>query len=226
MRAVIPYKMPGTGTELKYAVRSLYKHCRDLTGILLIGDKPDWFRGDHIPATDSAREKELRLIRKILLCPDELFLYTNDDFFMLSDFNAITLPDYYDRTCGEMAMRHGSPQYKRMYENCPPDWLNYDVHAPMCMAIGQFKAAYELMDNVQPIKTMYQQGRGIGLNLPLTSFRSGERVVDSKIRGVHTRAELDFHIVGRDFFSTHNSAVDSTMIRFLNDLYPDASPVE
>lgn len=218
MRAVIPFKQTsGAAVELRYAIRSLVKHCQDLTGVLLIGDCPDWFTGDHIPATDLPNQKERNMMRKVRLCPDFLFLYTNDDFFALTDFYSGTLPDYYDMTCGEMAIRHKSPTYKRMYEACPADWLNYDVHAPMMMECGRFDALYRLMDEVMPIKTMYQQGKSTGLNL---------HMVDSKIRGIHTRAELNFHIIGRDFFSTHNSAVDKTLIKFLNDLYPDASPFE
>lgn len=215
MRVVIPYKLSGNGEELRYAIRSMYKHFIDITGVLVIGDKPDWYKGDHIDRGDIRGQKELSIMSKVLMCPDGAFLYSNDDFFALKDFQVLTLPDYHDYTCAEMAMKHGKGRYRDMYAACQPQWLNFDVHTPMFMHLESFKERFDLMDEQIPIKTMYAH------NSPRAEYYT-----DSKIRGYHTTKELEYHIWNREFFSTHDSAIDDTMIKFLRNLYPDASPAE
>lgn len=38
------------GDELRYSMRSVERHFVDLKNIVVCGDKPDWFGGDHIPS--------------------------------------------------------------------------------------------------------------------------------------------------------------------------------
>lgn len=214
MRLVIPYRLAREGIELRYAIRSIYKYFPILSGVLLVGDRPTWYRGDHIPLADLKGQKERSMQLKVLQCEDAIFLYSNDDYYALAPFGA-DLPDYYDTTCRDMAERHTIASYKEMYNNCPPDWHNLDVHTPMIMSRPQFIVTYQAMGDVQtPIKTTY--GRGLG----------SERIADCKIRGAHDLAELDYNTRDRPFFSTHDSAIDNNLIAFLDNLYPDASPYE
>lgn len=222
MRLVIPYQYTENSEELRYAIRSMVKHFKPLTGVLLIGDKPEWFCGDHIPLADVMypdqpgriwKERSMQL--KVLACPDEAILYSNDDFFALQDFD-IT-PYYYNVTCREMAERQTIMSYKDMYEQCDPEWKNFDVHAPMIMMLDKFRASYKEMTDIDcqwPIKTMYAHDF-IG-----TSFS------DLKIRGHHTYAELEWLVKDRDFFSTHNSALNINLISFLKNLYTNKSAYE
>src|SRR5688572_1044615 len=140
MRLVIPYRLPADGgIELKFAIRSMVKHFKPLSGVLLIGDKPEWYTGDHIPYADRKGEKERSMQLKVLQAPDEIFLYSNDDFFALQDF--MHVPNYYDTTCRDLAERHPIASYRQIYNNCLPKWLNYDVHTPMLMTKRGFKAS-------------------------------------------------------------------------------------
>lgn len=150
---------------------------------------------------------------KVLQCPDKVFLYSNDDYYALEDFD-YQLPHYYDTTCRDLALRHPQRSYREMYNNCLPDWLNFDVHTPMIMEKQRFKETFEAMDGQTPIKTTYGQG------LP------GWYLADMKIAGEHNKELLDYKTRDRPFFSTHDSAVNADLIEFLNNLYPDKSPVE
>lgn len=151
---------------------------------------------------------------KVMQAPDENFLYSNDDYFALQPFG-LDLPNYFDYTCRIMAEQSQHEGYREMYNNCPPHWLNFDVHTPMIMNKARFIQRYKAMGDVQtPIKTTYAQG------LP------GEYLCDAKIRGPHEPDELEYKTKDRPFFSTHDSAIDYNMLEFSHNLYPDASPVE
>jgi len=214
MRLVIPYRLSGEGLELRYAIRSMVKHFKPLSGVLIIGDKPEWYRGDHIARADLKGEKEKSMMLKVLAAPDPVFLYSNDDFFAAADFGP-DLPNYYDVPCEELAIRHPQADYRKMYFNCGPAWLNYDIHTPMIMQKARFITQYSRMDEQTPIKTTYANG-----------LTGAAYLCDMKIRGEHTAAELVDLTRDRPFFSTHDSAVNVDLIDFLNTLYPNASCYE
>ena len=71
MKLLIPYRRcPNNGLELRYAIRSMVRHFKPLSGVVLIGDKPNWYCGEHIPATDTGA-KEWNIVNKILSSPYE-----------------------------------------------------------------------------------------------------------------------------------------------------------
>jgi len=214
MRVVIPYRLSGEGLELRFALRSMFKYFAGISGALLIGDRPEWYKGDHIPLADLKGEKERSMQLKVLQAPDEVFLYSNDDYFANQPFN-YDLPDYYDTSCRDMAERHTVASYRAMYSACGPDWLNFDIHTPMIFVRRHFIKTFEGMIAQTPIKTTYGQDRKLG-----------QYLCDIKIRGQHTKAELEAQVKGRPFFSTHDSAVNKSLITFLYEKYPVASPWE
>lgn len=216
MRLVIPYRLAGEGTELLYAIRSMVKHFKPLSGVLLIGDRPEWYQGDHLPAADLKGEKEKSMQRKIALCPDPVFLYSNDDYFALRDFDE-TLPNYCGAKCYEMAARHDIGSYRQMYQNCPPGWLNYDVHTPMIMRKVQFRYNLAKMTDQTPIKTTYMGGWLQGRT---------QWLYDMKIKEKYSLSELHFMIKDRPFFSTHEAALNDDLLALFRELYPEKSPYE
>lgn len=216
LRLVIPYRLSGDGVELRYAIRSMQKHFTALSGVLLIGDRPEWFTGEHIPCADIKGQKERSIQNKVLQCPDEIFLYSNDDFFALQPFD-LTLPNYYDTTCNDMASRHPIHSYRDMYGNCPGSWLNFDIHTPIIINRAKFKQSYYSMDGQTPIKTTYGN---YGQKLP------GTYLHDFKITGRHSEGEINELIKYRPFFSTHDSSINVAFIASLNYLYPNASDYE
>lgn len=217
MRVVTPYRQTADdGTELCYAIRSMVKHFKPLSGVLVIGDRPTWYTGDHIPCADLKGEKERSMQLKVLQAPDGVFIYTNDDYFSNSDFS-FDIPHYFDTTCRDMAEKHPIDSYRKMYNNCLPHWLNYDIHTPMLVHKKEFKEAYEKMDAQTPIKTTY--GNSIGVY-------GIEYLADCKIKGEHSYEEIIYATKDRPFFSTHDSAINADMLAFLENLYPNASPYE
>ncbi len=217
MRLVIPYRLPQDGgIELRYSIRSMVKHFKPLSGVLIIGDKPEWYIGDHISYADIPGEKERSMQLKVLQAPDTSFLYSNDDFFCNASFSYY-LPQYYDTNCGDLAVRHPIDSYRKLYNNCLPVWKNFDIHVPMFMNKTVFKLSYSAMDAQTPIKTTY------GNYLQRVD---NEYLCDCKIKGEHSHEEIIYATKDRPFFSTHNNAINADMINFLESNYPDASPYE
>ena len=205
MRLVIPYRScPNNGYELKYAIRSMVKHFKPLSGVVLIGDKPGWYCGEHIPAADTGA-KEWNIVNKILLSPYEDFLYSNDDFFAAQDFDE-TLPNYYSTTLRE-ARVHG--KYVGRVINCRsvyPDGLFYDIHTPMVINLTKYREANNLPQTKEYLcKSLYGNFIGGGVQLPDNKIRNGKLIPPGS------------------FFSTNDRTCK--MIN-LNELYPEKSDYE
>lgn len=176
----------------------MVKHFKPLSGVVLIGDKPDWYCGEHIPAADIEGRKEYSIYNKLMQVKGTV-LYSNDDMYALKDFST-DLPNYYKGLCSEH--RTHDKKYKDLYNACPAGWLDFDCHCPMIIDTTKFKWLAADM----PIKSVY----GNTNNLPATKF------TDMKIRGDWP------DLTGRDFFSTHDTADLSK----LAEMYPIPSQYE
>lgn len=208
MIVVIPYKDDGcNGHELRYCIRSMVKHFKDMTGVCLIGDKPTWYTGEHIAAKDEGR-KEQNIVNKVLSSPYENFLLCNDDIFALKDFYS-SLPLYYS-----MKLKHykGGGRYPERVNNVIelyPDGLMYDIHKPMVINLEKYKEANSKADwDKKDYLTKSVYANYIG---------GGEQLDDYKIK---TGSVVD---MGRPFFSTNN--LTGRLIRF-EEIYPNASQYE
>jgi hypothetical protein len=220
MICIIPYKRQNDGTELRYAIRSLVLYFSDLDDVILIGDKPSWYRGRHIQYSNaaSASTKEGNLIAKVKAhAPSGPFLYSNDDFFLNHSYSAETLPAYYSHTCRHMALQARDTTYRRLYSNCLPTWLNYDVHVPSILNGDLFRRLKP--DGTLPIRTGY-------FNKIDQSLFKREEYADNKIRGHHTYDELQSKISIRPFFSTHETAINDDLITLFDQMYPNATRFE
>ena len=205
MKLIIPYRLdPNNGFELRYAIRSMVKHFKPLSGVVLIGDKPDWYQGEHTPATDTGA-KEWNIVNKILLSPYEDFLYSNDDFFATQDFST-DLPNYYSTEL-RAARVHG--KYINRVLNVMdiyPDGLFYDIHTPMVINLTKYREANNLPQTKEYLcKSLYGNFIGGGVQLPDNKIRNGKLIPPGP------------------FFSTNDRTCK--MIN-LNELYPDASEYE
>lgn len=211
MIVAIPYKRDKlNGTELKYAIRSIAQHFRWGHTFTLITDKPPtWYKGAVIPCRDRPGRKEYNLYRKLMTVKPEIVLYTNDDFFALEDFDR-NLPYYSSKTCG--TYRPKDPAYRKLYNNCPAEWINFDIHTPMIINA----AVYPEWTIDRPIKTTYANM----LKLPATE------IVDCKFSKPRSKEEILEIIADRPFFSTDQRAVNKAMIEVFEQLYPKPSCCE
>lgn len=207
MRLVIPYKTQGEGVELRYAIRSMFLYFKDITGCIIVGDKPDWYTGEHIQFPDEFGRKEFSIYQKLMQVQDTV-LYSNDDFFALKPFGA-DLPYYYTGKVRDYAGK--DKRYRDLYRACLPTWLNFDGHTPMIIDTKKFEWIVD-----RPIKTYYANQN----NLP------GTPLIDLKITGKYLYSEYKNLIKGRPFFSTKDNEDCPNMVKLWNELYPTPSPFE
>lgn len=133
MRVVIPYKRE-KNKDLFYAVKSIEKNYELLDEIIIVGDDPPFkFDGRVIYCRDG-NDKEANIFNKLKCVPGEV-LFTNDDIFFMQKVRDV--PNYYKGLCGDR--NNESPYYKLMYQRCPPEWLDFDVHCPMIINTDVFQ---------------------------------------------------------------------------------------
>lgn len=208
MKVVIPYRYDKDhGNELKYAIRSLVKHFKPLSEIVVVGDCPDWYAGAHIYLPDTDKRKEYSIYSKLIQVKG-VVCYSNDDYFALQPFD-IDLPNYYRCQCRNV--RPADKTYRELYHNCPGEWLDFDVHTPMIIDTTKFN-----WDIDRPIKTYYANQNKL----------KGKYLADCKVRGTKTYEEIKYDIANRPFFSIDGNSKLGGMPRILNELYPDKSKYE
>lgn len=191
--AVIPL---GSGSrwfnnELRYSLRSAnYEH------VVLVGDKPDWFTGDHIPAKDGS-VATLNIWNKIkAACLDprvsDNFFYANDDYFYLQPL-VMPYPNYYG------TLQNGNNAYKDICRHTMRILkLNglgtnfYDIHRPMMINKNKFLECYDFFSNHTCIglglivKSCYGNYLNIG----------GEQVPDLKLSVWNGCPDVDMFSIG------------------------------
>lgn len=194
------------GLELRYAIRSMVKHFKPLSGVCIIGDKPTWYCGEHIQAGDNTERKEFNIVSKILLSPYEDFLLTNDDIFAQQDFDE-TLPNYYNGPLKD-AVCYGKYNLRRNnVMSIYPDGLFYDIHTPMIINLTKYKEA----NNVNWVQYEYLQKSLYG-----NFIGGGELLPDCKLRSAGPIPKVPF-------FSTNER---SAKLINLQLLYPKQSEYE
>lgn len=209
MKAVIPYKLDlRGGLELRYAIRSLVKYFTPLSAIVLVGQRPSWYKGDFIPFDDIPGRKEFSIYSKLMQVQGKV-LYTNDDYYALKPFDE-NLPNY----CNGFMWQKRRPvdrTYRDLWACCPQHYVFYDIHTPMVIDTTKFTWAVDM-----PIKTYYANQNNL----------QGTYLADCKISGAVSYDYIKNRIAGRPFFSTHDNAQNREMQRVLNELYPEKSQYE
>lgn len=126
--------------ELRLSLRSIDKYALNLGRVFVIGEKPDWIKNVvHIPVNDDLTS-ENNVFKKILIaCKSgisENFVFMNDDFFMLNEFNAETYPYFIN---GDVKYIENPSRYQMVLNNSIvylqskgiEDVLDFRVHCPI-----------------------------------------------------------------------------------------------
>jgi len=165
MTIIIPYTHSAfDGEELRYALRSIEANIKNAGNIILIGDKPEWFKGEVIPQTDlyDAKFHEVNIYRKLAKAfqKHDKFLYWMDDVFCMVPHDANKFPDYGTKEWPNIALWKN---YAITIENTKDivgrDSTYFDVHTPMVLEERAFTASFKDIDWYKPngycIKTIY-----------------------------------------------------------------------
>lgn len=215
MDIVYTYRKGGQdGIELKYSIRSMVKHTP--CSILLVGDRPKWYKGPYIAIANDLPHAAANIIKKLRAGIHALSgdaLWCADDHYALQDFDE-TLPAYYSGTIGNTRFTDSS--IRSITRTLPAHWLNGIIHAPLMIYRKHFNAVFP-DDLPRLIRTEYIN-RVMGLDL--------RPISDLKFREAAPIEYLRQRIQGRPFFSTADSAMTIGMVQLLQELYPIPSPYE
>lgn len=181
----------GDNEELRYSIRSVVKYAT-YDNIWVIGNKPDWYKGNYIEVKDIGHKFEnITNCYKILPSIGALsedFVLMNDDFFILKPLGR--MPIFYDGTLTNKIDSHtlinGLSKYarilikakKELMKNGIEDPLCYEVHMPM--VFNKTMLSYMEHTNDAP-RSMYGNTYGIG----------GIKVKDVKIYKNNGRVNIE-----------------------------------
>lgn len=204
--------------EIFYMLRGLHKHHPEAEP-LIIGHKPYWYKGRHIPHQDviGCKENKIRLKLNEAALLEPSFVLANDDHFLLAPFDG---RNYADRTLRDMdSYLFGGP-YKNTIANTAAligwDAPYFDVHTPMIIDSQRFLelSRYDWSHrNTMCLKSLYANG------IEPVQFK------DKKIDAAFDISELKELNKGRWIFSTSDNLY-APMSRYLQLLYPERSPWE
>lgn len=229
-------------TEIKYAIRSIFKHSTEGVGkIFIIGAKPEFFdysdRLIHIPFFEN-RAKEVNIWEKVLTaCKDERvsdeFFFSNDDYFFLQDFEMSSFPHFHKGSIREFDwIQKPLHQIKDSYrkktyltmlalEKHGYETWHFDIHTPNRVEKKKFIDAYNCFQ-----RDIY---RNTGL-LISTTYGNYNRLTPTYCKDIKIKRKgLESFINNYTehlLFSTNDDVQGPEFLDFLNTIYPDKSPVE
>jgi hypothetical protein len=234
---VIPYKYShASEVQLRYALRSIEKHLKGYGEVFLLGKAPTWCQNlVEVPTPDIDRnfdkiyQKERAIYEKVRLAcylPEisNTFYFTNDDHYLLTDFDAGKFPLYWSGDWEEQAERPDI--YRETAKNTLAELRNrnlsdilYDCHTPILYNKKKFLKLEGLDWNKKygyGIKTMYAALNGL----------QGELIHDLKLRVDISITFIKCCLLGKKVFSTDDKAMGPGVISVLKELYPNKSKYE
>ncbi len=180
--------------ELRFSLRSLEKHCKDFTKVIIGGEKPNFINNkiDYIPIKEAQGNKEYRIAMKIYELCNHIngdFLFMNDDFFFLRPTKLENYPNY---SKGDLKATQQAQHYQKAIQDTQ-DYLkelghtthHFDVHTPIIYNAKKFQALLphfeksRLSTNGFVVKSLY----GNIYNLEPT------QIVDCKLTTLQTQSD-------------------------------------
>ena len=160
---IIPLRNNDDGRYLRYALRSLTQ--QGVTRCILVGGKPRWYVGDHVPFPDYTPERKEENIRDKVHAGAKLateFIFSNDDHMLLA-------PVTYAHNKGLLSQtligRNPNGSYSRLLVNTMQrygDVPNADTHSPQVMtAAGVERCMFDWPKFGIGFKTCYCQENGV-----------------------------------------------------------------
>lgn len=162
MDVIIPVRNHPNNPTLKYAIRSICQQ-HDVTRIVIVGHKPDWFTGFHVEHKDYPVDQIAQNIRDKTIAGAKYtsgqFIFANDDHFLLAP---VSQPTHNKGLLSEcVANRNPNGSYTKLLQNTINlygDVPNVDTHCPMIMTTeGVERTAFDWPKWGLGFKTVYAQ---------------------------------------------------------------------
>jgi len=222
MDIAIPYKASQyPGVELKYALRSIGKYLTGYDKVILIGDKPEWYTGDHVTYYSQTDGKERDIKNRILkaceLPISDNFLIFHDDHFLLKPLDVTEIKPWHGETL-TLTLRRARSAYwmavKETIEYFPEtEPLDFDIHTPCIFNKDLFRQINtdDAWFKEKCLKSLY--------------FNSIECepvfMKDLKINTTDATKPVIYRAIeGRLFFSTGPIAMQEDLLQVFDELYP------
>lgn len=205
--------------ELRYSIRSMEKYYPNLGDVYVIGEKPAWYRGKHIPFEEKWKRTEnvFRKQRLISSMPglSENYVWMNDDIFLLEP---VEHKHYTFKTVADKwPVKPGNGYWE--YIQSKLEWKNFCTHSPFIVNKHDWMEIMKGVDLVLGFSPMDYYGN------KSTLWERVELPGDSKFRD-QTLPELKDFIKGRSFFSAHSGMKRKVFVPFLEGLYLEKSNFE
>jgi hypothetical protein len=217
---ILPYRPEiFEGMELLYALRSIEKNLSGFDNLIIIGQPPDWFKGEWVSAQNYPGRKQYTIYQKLLIacelnnCSDN-FIMWNDDHFLLQPLSVNDFKYWHNGTLKDELARPNI--YARYYNAVKktldfiPDGINFDIHVPIVYNKDQFRKLFCNKQNEICVKRYYCNAIGL----------QGECMDDLKIDKLLSEEAIKELIKDRLFLSTTSNAMRAPMIKVLGEMFP------
>jgi hypothetical protein len=225
----------GNENELRYSIRSFYKHLKGFNRVVVCGHRPAFLKGViYIPVEDPHRNNPARNIYEKILAVCQRdgitsdFICSSDDIFLMRDFEAPCFPYYFTGPMSEVFTKLSEKNYYKGHVKTTLDALTntgkpslyYNLHCPVVYNRQKFLQVMPAYD--WTIKKGYISKSLYCNNVGVT----GERADDCKIHTPKTSTAIRRKIEGKPFFSTNKHSFTAKMEEVLEQLFPIPSPWE
>lgn len=219
----------GLGDELRYSIRSLAKNAPE-GRVWLVGGKPEWFNGDHIPvkAVGGKFKNISECYWVIARCEDisEDYVLMNDDFFILEKIDSI--PTLHGGLLSSKITTYMKMLGPTMYSNILGKALHhlrskkisepfdYDIHVPMVINRKTF---------IDIVPRDSQAPRSVYGNLANVG---GTEIQDVKTYNnpQYKSRSYEYSNSNSPYISTDDDTFEELYNQVLKDMFPEPSKYE
>ena len=240
----------GTGSkwqdnELRYSLRSLHDHAKNVGSVYIIGERPQFLKNiNHVYVKDRKQPcwKERNIMSKVLVAcslPElsENFLFLNDDHFFLPPVSKIDIskfPFYHHKNELEETLERRKrgrefnlDRYARSLRNTVRvlkerglPLRHYDIHVPILYNKKHFVEIMAQYDWEKyfgyVVKSLYSNTLGV----------TPVELSDCKLLRSMSYKKIEARIEDRIVFSISDSSLSFKLKHTLQTLYPNHSPWE
>lgn len=218
----------GDNEELRYSIRSVVTNMPP-GNIWVVGGKPDWYTGNHIPVKQSMTRNKNAVNNLQAVCNSkeisEKFILMNDDFFAVKPVKTIKyyhgglLADKVD-ACQDLYPRSSYTRsleetHRRLLKLGIQSPLDYELHVPMPMTKANLRVALRG-------GTLWRSTYGNVFHV------LGRKITDVKVYAANPlfRKSYDYSELKYDYISSDDESFPMLLETILLDMFPEPTACE